>query len=110
MMPVTVAELATHAKRLTYRPGWVFQVYEGAHEGPHIVIAATLPDSTRPGETVDVRIDSAVPPLDTLAQFERWLLWRLRIVESHECREWLKRDGLPIFDPHAEDAQHDRYR
>jgi hypothetical protein len=104
---ITVAHMARHLARLTYRPGWTFQVYGGRHEGPHVVIRATLMDSTRPDRTVDIRVDSALPPFDSLEHFERWLLWRLEIIESHECREWFKRDGVPVCDPHAEHAQHD---
>jgi hypothetical protein len=104
---ISVADLAQHIKRITYRDGWVFHLYDGRHEGPHLVIAATLPDSTRPGHMVDVRIDSMLPPFDSLEHFERWLMWRLERIESHESREWFKRDGVPLFDPHAEHAQHD---
>jgi hypothetical protein len=29
-------------------------------------------------------------------------------IESHEAREFLKRDGLPIYDPHAPFADRDQ--
>jgi hypothetical protein len=99
--------IAAHLARLSYRPGWTFAVYPGRYEGPHICICAELADSVRPGHVIAVRIDSQLPPFDDVEQFERWLLWRLAIIESHECREWFKRDGVAIVDPHAPDAQHD---
>jgi hypothetical protein len=39
---------------------------------------------------------------------EEWLAWRLGRLEVHEMREFLKRDGRVIFDPHGADADHDR--
>lgn len=106
-LPLSVEQIATHLERITYRPGWQFSVYPGRYEGPHICINADLADSVNAGKTVSVRIDSQLPPFETTEQFERWLLWRLAIIETHECREWLKRDGKAIADPHATDAQHD---
>lgn len=107
MSRLTVAQMAGHLQRISYRPKWRFEVYEGRHEGAHIAIHAVLPDAENPGETTLVRIDSCIPPLKTFADFEEWLLWRVSICELHECREWLRRDGRPISDPHAPDAQHD---
>jgi hypothetical protein len=101
MLPLGLPVIEAHLARLSYRPGWKFAVYTGRYEGPHICITADLADSVNVGQTLRVRIDSQLPP------FERWLLWRLAIIESHECREWFKRDGKAIADPHAPDAQHD---
>jgi hypothetical protein len=104
---LTVAEIAEHAARLTYRPGWRFDVYAGRYEGAHIAIHADLPDAENVGQTVRVRIDSNLPPFVDVEQFEAWLLWRLGIIEMHEAREWFRRDGRMISDPRAPDAQHD---
>ena len=106
-MPLTVAQMVEHLEHLTYRPDWMFELYTGRHEGPHIAIHANLPDAERPGHNVVVRIDSNIPPMRTVEDFEQWLLWRLSIIEVHEAREWFRRDGRPVSDPHAPDAQHD---
>jgi hypothetical protein len=51
---------------------------------------------------VEVRIRSLIPPMASRWEFERWLAWRLRLVEIHESREWFRRDGKPVFDPHVD--------
>jgi hypothetical protein len=38
---------------------------------------------------------------------EDWIAWRLSRLEVHEMREFLKRDGKVISDPHAPHAEHD---
>jgi hypothetical protein len=93
---------------VTYRPGWSFEVYEGRFEGPHIVIRATVPDSTRLGQAVTLAIHSMLPPMRNRQAVFEWLAWRLGRIEVHEMREWLKVDGRVIFDPHALGAEHDR--
>lgn len=99
---LTVEQLQAHVKRLTYRPDWTFEVYEGEFEGPHIFIVATVQDSYRDGK-LELGVRSAIPPMESTEQFERWLLWRLIRIECHEAREFFKRDGQIISDPHAED-------
>lgn len=104
---LTTRELQAHLARLEYKPGWTFDVYDGAWEGQHIVIRTEVPDTYTDG-TVVLDVHSMLPPLPSLDYFERWLAWRLARLEVHEMREFLKRDGHPIFDPHAPDAEHDR--
>jgi hypothetical protein len=104
---LSVHEMQAHLRRITYRPGWRFDLYPGAWEGPHLEVLADVPDADGMGELVTVSVVSAVPPMDTLDQFERWLGWRLARIESHEMREFLKRDGVAIYDPHAPDAHRD---
>jgi hypothetical protein len=99
MLPLE--DIRAHLGRITYRPGWTFEAYEDEHEGYKLRILAPVENSYRPGETVDLGIDSFLPPLETTHELETWLAWRLRRIESHESREWLRRDGQLISDPHA---------
>lgn len=104
---LTVAELQQHLTRISYRPGWAFEVREGRWEGHHIVVHAKVEDAYHPGEFVPLDIHSALPRMDSLGQFENWLADRLARIEVHEMREWLRRDGTAIFDPHADGADRD---
>lgn len=104
---LTTHEIANWLTLITYRPGWSFEVYDGRWEGQHFVIRARVADATEPDETTTLDIHSMLPPMDTIDQFERWLAWRLSRIEIHEMREFLRRDGKPIFDPHADGAEHD---
>jgi hypothetical protein len=101
---LTLVELRTHLARLTYRPGWALRIVDGTWEGPELHIAATVADSYHPDADVELDIRTFLPPQVDTEAFERWLGWRLGRIESHEMREWLKRDGRPIFDPHAQEA------
>lgn len=104
---LTTTELAAHLQHLTYRPGWTIHIYDGAHEGQHLVITTQVEDTTKPGTTTTLDIHSMLPPMRDTEQFETWLLWRLKRIEVHECREWFKRDGTPVSDPHAPYADRD---
>lgn len=103
---LSVAELAAHLRRITYKPGWKLSVREGGWEGTHFRLVATLPNSYGAGR-ITIGVDSMVPPMESVEQFERWIAWRLGRIEVHEMREFLKRDGEVIFDPHAPGAHED---
>jgi hypothetical protein len=105
---LSVVGMQAHLARLSYKPGWSFEVYEGRWEGPHIAIRTEVPDTYNPGETVVLDVHSMLPPMRDRAALEEWLAWRLGRLEVHEMREFLKRDGRVIFDPHGADADHDR--
>lgn len=104
---LTVSELQEHVKKLTYKPGWNLRVYEGLFEGAHFVVRAVMEDSYHPGQKVTLDIHSMLPPMLDTDAFENWIIWRLGRIEVHEAREWFKRDGKPVFDPHAEYAERD---
>lgn len=106
-VPLSVETLDEHLDNITYKPGWEFEVYQGAFEGPHIRITTVCDDSYHPGEKVTLDVHSQLPPMFDLEYFEQWLLWRLMIIETHEAREFLRKDGKPIFDPHKENANRD---
>jgi hypothetical protein len=97
---LSTAEINEHLAGITYKPGWKFSAYEDRYEGQHIFILAALPNAYRADETMDIGVRTAVPPLLTTEQLDEWLIWRLIRIESHEAREFLQRDGKPIFDPH----------
>lgn len=105
---LTTSRLRKHLQRLSYKPGFVFEVYDGRHEGQHLVIRATVENSYRPGETVELDIHSPLPPMPSVDYFEAWLLWRLQRIEVHEAMEWFKRDRAPVCDPHRVGADQDR--
>lgn len=104
---LTTTEIAAHLERLTYRKGWALRVYDGAWEGQHFVITTDVEDTYNPGQTTTLDVHSMLPPMPTTADLERWLAHRLGRIEIHEMREHLKRDGKPVFDPHAEHAGRD---
>jgi hypothetical protein len=105
---LTVEGIRAHLERLSYKDGWSFDVYEGRWEGPHIVIRTEVQDALLRGRRTVLDVHSFLPPMrDTLA-LEEWLADRLKRLEIHEMREFFKRDGRVIFDPHAPDADHDR--
>lgn len=101
---LTGHELAEQLAEYTYRPGWRLIVRDDEFEGPCFWVIADLPDAYNAGSTVMVRIRSLIPPMASRREFERWLWWRLDLIERHECREFFQRDGKPVFDPHAEPA------
>jgi hypothetical protein len=101
---ISVARMNAALAGLVYKNGWTFSVYTDEWEGPHIFIVARLPNSYKPSETLDVGVRSAIPPMETVADFHRWLMWRIIRIESHEAREFLRysHGGGPVFDPHKE--------
>lgn len=104
---LSIPELQALLEHITYLPGYELSVYQGRHEGQHIVIRADIPDSYHPGQTVTLDIHSPLPPMRDAASFHDWLLWRCQRIASHETREWFKVDGKPYSDPHGPDADHD---
>jgi hypothetical protein len=98
---LSTAQIASHLERITYRPGWTITAQDDEWEGQQIRIVAPVPNSYRPGQTVDLGITSFLPPMQTTADLERWLIWRLARIENHEAREFFRVDGHIRYDPHA---------
>lgn len=110
--PQRAAEaLANVVATVEYKHGWHIwlahkqrdtEQYAGS-EGLTLCIAATVPDSTRPGETVGVEHWMAVPPTSWDQQtWERWVLDQLLLVERHEAMEFYAVDGhKPYFPSHG---------
>lgn len=99
--------LQTLLDEVTYKPGWSFKVYDGKHEGQHLVITTVVIDSYDITQTTTLDVHSMLPPMDTEKQFYDWLLWRLKRIECHECREFFRVDHKIYDDPHAEFAGRD---
>lgn len=104
---LTTPEIQAHLWRLAYKPGWTFEAYDGRWEGQHIVIRTHVPDTYNEGQTVVLDVHSMLPPMRDTQALEEWLAWRLGRLEQHEMREFLKRDGEVIYDPHAPLADRD---
>lgn len=79
------------------------KVVEGRldREGAQLQVQAVVPNAYQPEDTVELDIWTYLPPMPTPEAFDLWLSWRLARIAIHESNEWLRRDGRPIFDPHA---------
>lgn len=104
---LTTAQLRGYLSKVTYKPGWEFEVYDGRWEGQHLVIRTVVADSYNPGENVALDVHSMLPPMENFSQFDNWLMWRLGRIEVHEMREFFKVDGKVVSDPHGQDADRD---
>lgn len=104
---LSTEQIRAHLATLTYLPGWKFDVYEGRWEGPHLVIRTIVEDSYHPGEKQHLDVHTPLPPIPDTNYLEVFLQWRLNRIATHEAREFLRKDGRPIFDPHAPDADRD---
>jgi hypothetical protein len=99
---MTAEDIRRQLAAYTYRPGWSFELLEGHLEGLRVRIVGTVEDAYRPGEHIDLGINVWLGPMDSPAALDRWLAYRRGRVELHESREWLRRDGRHVDDPHAE--------
>lgn len=99
---LTTEQIRAHLGRLTYKPGWSFEVRDAAWEGPFVRILVEVEDSYSPGATTILGINSFIPAVTSPEALEHWLLQRIIRIESHEAREFFKRDGQVVFDPHAD--------
>jgi len=104
---LSTADLQTILDRVTYKPGWLFRIYDGRWEGQHLVITTVVPDAMHPGQTTTLDVHSSLPPMRDESQFLEWIAWRLGRIENHEMREFLQLDGESLFNPHAEYADRD---
>lgn len=100
--------LANVVNEVTYKAGWKIWLayidrptehYAGS-SGLTLCIAATVPDSTRPGYTTKVEHWLAVPPTSWNGPtWERWVLDQILLVERHEAMEFYAVDGVKLFFP-----------
>lgn len=101
MRIMTAEDYAAIMARVSYKPEWEFAVFDDGMDTT-LCITAVIGNSYRPGETVLLDIHSMIPPHTSESDFLRWLFWRILKIEQHEVQEWLKVDGEPPLDPHAE--------
>lgn len=97
---LSLEEIRDELAHYSYRPGWRLGVFADPWEGPVFRLVAEVPDAFHPDQTVQLRINSRMPPMRSGHDLAIWLSWRLQQVEIHESREWLRRDGEQPFDPH----------
>lgn len=81
-----------------------FGVHMSAWEGPYVRILYTLPDNFNPGESVDLGINSFLPPFFDESQIDAWIQWRMWRIEGHEARERFRVHDAIVFNPHEEGA------
>lgn len=99
------ADIQARLNEYTYRRGWQWSLEHDPWEGAFIRFLVEVPDSIT-GAPVTLGINSYLPPMETLEQLDLWFQWRVWRIEGHEAREYLQRDGRPVFDPHATEATH----
>lgn len=104
---LTTQQINDHLKTVTYKPGWAFKCYDGRWEGQHFVITTVVPDAYNLKETTTLDVHSSLPPMDDTDQLDRWIMWRLGIIELHEMREFYRVNDKPVSDPHAPFANRD---
>lgn len=98
--------LAALVPRCSYKD-WTLDLQELSRgqgcEGLTLLIGATVPDSTRPGETTSVL--HLMPVLPAAYCEEAWIGWvfeQIRLVELHESMEHFRVDGVaPFFADHG---------
>lgn len=105
-LSLTAVDIAREIKRVTYKPGWTFEVSHHPIEGPTLSIGFAVPNSYRQGEQQVQCVNSPIPPLFGADHLYAWLMWRISVVEMHELAEFFKVDGKPVYDPHSEDYWH----
>lgn len=99
---MSTEEIRAEVARVSYRPGWTFTVEERGFEDPWLRIVAPVPNAYDPAQTIDLGIDSPLPPMADTDQLHSWLIWRICRIETHEAREFFKIDGFVQFDPHRQ--------
>lgn len=93
-------ELKELTRQVTWVPGSRFSVAMDRLEGPVLIIEITLPDSTTPDKSIDLRIVTFIPPVETKRHYMNWLLYRLNRIAVHESTEWFKINGERWINPH----------
>jgi hypothetical protein len=106
---LTVDRMQQLLRSVSYKPDWFFQVYDGAHEGPHLVIRTIAANAYDKNTTTELDVHSAIPPMADDQQFFHYLLWRLKRIEVHEAMEFFQIDNHPFIDPHRHNADRDEW-
>jgi len=97
--------------RYSYRPRWSWLIVRGEdpYLGPlanvwQVRITFWTTDAYNPEREVEIISVQAVPPFVVTERdpelFKRWFQTVIFDAEMHESREWLRRDGLLVDDPH----------
>lgn len=87
--------------RFKYKPGWRFEVK--TKDGVGLRILATVDNSYKPGEPVQIGSVALLPP-EWIHWPEDRLIWWLHEEilrrETHELDEFFRVDDVVLFDPH----------
>jgi hypothetical protein len=98
------AALADLIGRITYKPGWSFDLRSidrgQGSAGLTVTITITCPDSYEPDSRIRVAHYAPVPPaaFDVRA-WQWWLFRRILEVETHEAAEFYQVDGRRPWPP-----------
>jgi hypothetical protein len=103
------AVLAQLVRRITYKPGWTFELQEidrgQGCSGLTLCIGATVPESFGNGT---VNVYHLMPVLPAAYDEDSWIGWvmeQIHLVEQHEMLEFFEVDGEKVFFPgHAPGA------
>jgi len=100
------AVLEDLVSRLSYRPGWTFHLAEldrgQGSRGLTLVITTLGHDSYNPEHGQGYRVNHymLVPPAAyDERSWRNWLFEQLLLVERHECMEFYRIDGQPVYPP-----------
>lgn len=101
---LTFEEIDTVLRKITYKPGWKLSWELMRTYSVVLMISADIEDSFNPGQMGKIGFREPLPRCQSIANRDH-LLQLVRAVlgkiELHERDEWLKIDGIVIFDPHA---------
>jgi hypothetical protein len=98
--------------RYSYRPRWQWLIEQAAADGfwgPGFQVRVTFWATDAHDQGQEVRIISVQPVPSFVVQerdpalFARWFQMTIFEVEKHESREWLRRDGHLVDDPHKQE-------
>lgn len=103
-------ELEDLVGRLSYKPGWRFQLgYVDRGQGSRgltFTIIPLVPDSLDPDSIIRVQHFFPVPPAAfNRNSWMRWLLDRILDVESHEGCEFFRIDDERVYAPHHSEGE-----
>ena len=99
--------VAEELKRWTFAPNFKVEAERDGRwgvpdqYGTRVVVKMRVPDVRPPHTEVVVEGVRALSFMESRAAFPHWLRSFIRDLVVHEADEWLKRDGVAVFDPHA---------
>jgi hypothetical protein len=101
--------LQSQLDRYSYRSGWTWELlYDASFWAPafSVKIDFQVPDAYQPEQEVQIVSGQAIPPWVVTERdpelFKRWFQTVIFNTEMHESREWLRRDGVLVDDPHRD--------
>ena len=114
---MTLDEMRAELDHWTFMPGWRFELVEEQLDVAHpcrvihdqhavLRIRSLMPNTYPPHELIDTAATYPVP-VEAIERghitFANYLREMVHDRLVHEGDEWLKRDGVAVFDPHREE-------